>query len=67
MSHSTVREIYADFFPDFAKNETVWFPNGRNSIRSRLSTGAEYIFTFNSTRDWKLETVDSFLDSRKEN
>lgn len=38
-----------------------WFPNGKNSIRVRLISGSDFIFTYNSDDDWSVETVESYL------
>lgn len=38
-----------------------WFPNGHNSIRVRLTNNEDFIFTYNSDKDWCYETVDSYI------
>lgn len=43
----------------------MWFPNGRNSIRIRQKNGQEFIFTYHSQKDWKFETITSFLNGMK--
>lgn len=43
----------------------VWFPNGRNSVRVRSKLYGEFIFTYHSKKKWRLESVESFLDSIK--
>lgn len=41
-----------------------WFPNGKNSVRVRLRNHfTDLVFTFKSHNNWKLETVNSFIDS----
>jgi hypothetical protein len=62
MTHNEVFKWFELYFELFAGNRVaVWFPNGKNSIRVRQQNDAEFIFTFNNHRDWKFETVDSFM------
>lgn len=62
MTHNEVLKWFELSFDLFAGDPVeVWFPNGKNSIRIRQKSGAEFIFTFNSHRDWKFETMDSFM------
>ena len=63
MSHNDIYAKFQAFFPVQAKDVTIWFPNGKNSVRVRLFSqfGLEFIFTYHSTKDWKFETLDSFL------
>lgn len=41
----------------------AWFPNGRNSIRVRLFDKKEVVFTYHGPKNWKIESMGSFLDS----
>jgi hypothetical protein len=41
-----------------------WFQNGKNSLRIRQTNGQEFIFTFNSHKDWKFETIDMFYQDK---
>lgn len=53
-----------------------WFPNGKNSIRIRfkkrtvlpfmINKGEYLIFTAASRNEWRLETIDSWINSIKE-
>lgn len=62
MAHTEVLKQFEKMFPVFAGIRIkCWFPNGKNSIRIRHNNGLEYVFTFHSITDWKLETQDSFL------
>lgn len=62
MTHNEVFKWFELYFELFAGDRVaVWFPNGKNSIRIRQKNGAEFIFTFNSHKDWKFETMDSFM------
>lgn len=66
MVHTDVYKWFALYFPDYAGDRVdKWFPNGKNSIRVRQTNGQEFIFTYNSQKDWRLETVNSFLSSVK--
>ena len=65
MTHNEVFKWFELYFELFAGNRVaVWFPNGKNSIRVRQQNDAEFIFTFNNHRDWKFETVDSFMKNK---
>lgn len=66
MVHTDVYKWFALYFPDYAGDKAdKWFPNGKNSIRVRQTNGQEFIFTYNSQKDWRLETANSFLSSAK--
>lgn len=67
MSHKYVFDKFYNMFPDKCLDVVIWFPNGRNSVRVRNTRDEEFIFTFNGQKDWRFETVDSFLNQvRKE-
>lgn len=62
----TQKEIYKLLvlnYPHYSKYVDRWFPNGKNSIRIRQINQQEFIFTYNDKKDWKFETLDSFLKS----
>lgn len=64
MTHKTVLLKFKLLFPQYAGTMTQWFPNGDNSVRVRFHQHRnDMIFTYNSMKDWKLETVDSFIKS----
>lgn len=66
MVHREVFRLFEQYFPDYAKSRfDVYFPNGQNSIRVRLNNREEFIFTYNSKKDWSLETVDSYIKKMK--
>lgn len=64
MTHDSVYNAYKTMFPTYIHYTSIWFQNGKNSIRVRVS-GRDLIFTYNNADDWKLETVDSFLKEMK--
>ena len=62
MSHKEVYKWFELYFPHYAGDKVdAWFPNGKCSIRIRQKNKQNFIFTFNGERDWKFETLDSFL------
>lgn len=66
MSHSEIMKWFEYYFPDYSRNRVdVWFPNGRNSIRIRQKNGQEFIFTYHNQKDWRFETITSFLNGMK--
>jgi hypothetical protein len=42
-----------------------WFPNGRGSVRVRTKSYGDLVFTYASKKRWRIETVDSYLESIK--
>lgn len=65
MSHIDIYNRFKDAMPVYGERVDIWFPNGRNSIRVRLTTKEEYVFTMFSTHSWRFETVDSFIKNMK--
>ena len=65
MTHIDVYKHFEMLFPEKAEKGIKYFPNGKNSIRVRNVNKPEMIFTFKSPLDWKLETIDSFLNSNE--
>ena len=64
MTHKDVLKMYEHYFPNHAGERiSIWFPNGKNSIRVREVNGQEFVFTFNSHKDWRFETLTAFLSS----
>ena len=61
MIHSQVYTIFTSLMPSYAENAIMWFPNGKNSIRVRMITGQDFIFTYHKKDDWCFETVNSFI------
>lgn len=65
MPHITVYEIFRKMFPQFAENVVTWFPNGRNSVRLRTNLSEDFVFTYHKNKDWRFETVESFIKTMK--
>lgn len=61
MMPKDIYEWFKLYFQQYAEHVEAWFPNGKNSVRVRQINGQEFIFSYNSQRDWRFETVDSFL------
>jgi hypothetical protein len=61
MMSKDIYEWFKLYFPQFVEHVETWFPNGKNSVRVRQTNGQEFIFSYNGQRDWRFETVDSFL------
>lgn len=61
MKHDLILHFFKTHMPYQARLMTVWFPNGLNSIRVRLTNNDEFIFTYNNEKDWCYETVDSYI------
>nr|DAQ19142.1 MAG TPA: hypothetical protein [Caudoviricetes sp.] len=63
MSHNDVYKWFELYFPLYAGEKvSAWFQNGKNSIRVRQTNGQEFIFTYRSQKDWRFETVDSYIE-----
>lgn len=66
MTHNEVWEAFKKRFSYASNCATYWFPNGKNSIRIRFPDGKpDLIFTYQNMKVWKIETVDSYLESTK--
>ena len=66
MSHNDVLKYFKEISPLGDVRIETWYPNGKNSIRLRISEwNTELIFTYNSPRRWRIETVDFFVDNLK--
>ena len=66
MSHNEVFKMFILYFPGYTGDKVeAWFPNGKNSIRIRQTNKQEFIFTYYSQKDWRFETVVSFLNGAK--
>lgn len=71
MTHRQVYGLFRDIFPAQTNADTIWFPNGKNSVRIRgviglYSEKIDYVFTYYGKDGWRLETIDSFIKHLKE-
>lgn len=71
MTHRQVYDQFRLIFPNQVTEETIWFQNGRNSIRLRGLVGlypvkTDFVFTIFAKDSWRLETIDSFIKHLKE-
>jgi len=65
MTHNEVWEAFKKHFSEASEKVTHWFPNGKNSIRVRIYAYGDLVFTYKNKKIWKIETVDSYLESIK--
>lgn len=61
MVHKEVLGMFGRMFPEYREKMEMFFPNGRNSVRVRFRNGEDYVFTYNSPKDWCFESLDSFI------
>lgn len=66
MTHHQIWEIFKKLFPLYAEASTEWFTNGKGSIRVRLlNPRQDFVFTYINNKEWKFETIDSYLKTLK--
>ena len=64
MKHKDIYKWFELYFELYAGgNVAAWFPNGKNSILIRQTNGQEFIFTYNSPKDWRFETIQSYINN----
>ncbi len=64
MNHNDIYKWFELYFKLYAGNNVAaWFQNGKNSIRIRQTNGQEFIFTYNSPKDWRFETIQSYISN----
>jgi hypothetical protein len=63
--HVELFKVFKKVYPITDEEIKCWFTNGKNSVRVRLRIGVDLIFTYDSKKNWKIETVDSWLDDRR--
>lgn len=69
MTHTNIFRRFRAMFPNLDYRDAIWFPNGKDSIRLRGlynfdGTKCDFIFTYHNKSNWRLETVDSFLENK---
>lgn len=65
MLHKEIFHLFKEYFSQYGKQTKEWFPNGKDSIRVRLFSGSDFVFTFHNDDDWCFETVDSHIRKMK--
>lgn len=67
MVHNDIHKCFVENFPKWKNAE--WFPNGKDCIRVRLiktrETFEDVIFMYKSTKEWTIETVDSYISKMR--
>jgi hypothetical protein len=61
MLHQKVFDVFKNKFAVIAAQTETWFPNGKDSVRIRLTDKQEIIFTYHGEPGWSLETIDNYL------
>lgn len=65
MLHGELYEkVFKALFPQYDDKVEEYYPNGRNSIRVRLTLGYDVIFSYDEesyNKYWTLEIVPSFI------
>lgn len=61
MIHTKVYNQFKKEMPSYAEKVVYWWPNGYDSIRIRLYTNEEFIFSIDSDGRIIFESMDSFL------
>lgn len=62
MTHTAVLKYFKEMFPTYFENSTIWFPNGKNSIRVRMNNQRDLVFTIDTKERWRFETLGQYLD-----
>ena len=66
MSHKDIYELFKKLFPMYADASSEYFTNGKGSIRIRLNNPKQdFVFTFINNKEWKFETINSYLKTLK--
>lgn len=65
MTHKKVHENFIRIFPGVAGRTFQWFQNGKDSIRLRIAFQDDMIFSYTNPKDWRLESVETWLDSNR--
>lgn len=66
MTHGDIFKWFELYFPNYSGEAVdAWFPNGKNSIRIRQKNRQEFVFTYNGSKNWRFETLDSFMADLK--
>lgn len=63
MINNAVYERFKTLFPTLSAKAENWYPVGKNTIRFTVKNEGQFIFSCKDDgNDWKLETVDNFIE-----
>lgn len=62
MTHTNVLMKFKEMFPNYFEKSTIWFPNGKNSIRVRMIDGRDLVFSIDEKGKWIFETLSHYID-----
>lgn len=65
MTHTEIIKKFIEVYPICTDEIKCWFPSGKNCIRIRTFAYGEIMFTYKSKKEWRIESVDSYLNSIK--
>lgn len=65
MAHTELIEKFKEICRINVEDFEHWFPNGKDSIRVRFDEYTDVVFTYHSEKDWRIESMDSYLMSIK--
>lgn len=65
MVHTEIIKKFTELYPIAVDEIVCWFPNGKGSVRVRTKSYGDLIFTYETKKRWRIETVDSYLNSIK--
>jgi hypothetical protein len=65
MKHEDVYKQFSKQFPEIAIHVEDWFPNGKDSVRVRIKSGSDFVFTYHNFYDWCYETLESYIKKMK--
>lgn len=64
ITHNKVYEYFKLYFPQYSADVSMWFPNGKNSVRVRVlrdNNSQDFVFTYGGKTNWCFETVNSHI------
>lgn len=65
MVHKNVYAIYEKMMPFYASQTKEYFPCGKDTIRVRLQSNQEFIFSYEKDNSWFFETLNHYLKKMK--
>jgi len=71
MEHNKIFVKFKEILPMVGKEVKHWVPNRKNSILITIEDDGKkvnnFVFTYVSNTEWRLETVDNFINNEFEN